>query len=583
MVWDLSCLDWEDRIKAGRSLVPDLPLNEKEADRAVAVFNRLRLPDVVGTPTLEEAAGDWFREIVAALFGSLVGGERLIREIFLLVAKKNAKTTNGAALMLAAQMLNRSPRAEFLLIGPTQAISEIAYNQAVGMILADPELTKNRFRIQDHVKKITYRGAVTSTLQIRTFDQDVLNGVKPSGGVLIDELHLLGKKAGAARVISQIRGGMVPFPNAFLAFITTQSDMPPAGVFKSELLMARKVRDGVSPSRGLLPVLYEFPKVMMEGDDWRDPANWPMVTPNAGRSISIPRLIEERARAIEVGEEEFRVWASQHLNVEVGLALHTDRWAGADYWEACTDRTLTLEALIERSEVITIGVDGGGLDDLLGLAVLGREIGTKRWLLWTKAWVFRKALGRAPEGADEKAIAAAIKHRKSDVVERLLDFAHDGDLTIVDNVGDDIHELGDVVALVLASGKLPDENAIGLDPYCIGAIVEEMGRRKLDTDKALMAIPQGWKMTGAITTTARQLAGNMLVHAGQPMMAWCVGNAKVEPRGNAISITKQAAGSAKIDPLMALFDAVAVMALNPMPGSGGPSIYETKELLVLRA
>ena len=46
-------------------------------------------------------------------------------------------------------------------------------------------------------------------------------------------------------------------------------------------------------------------------------------------------------------------------------------------------------------------------------------------------------------------------------------------------------------------------------------------------------------------------------------MAWAVANAKVEPKGNAITITKQASGSAKIDPLMATFNAVSLMALNP--------------------
>jgi len=41
------------------------------------------------------------------------------------------------------------------------------------------------------------------------------------------------------------------------------------------------------------------------------------------------------------------------------------------YWDDAQDDSLTLEALIARSEVITLGVDGGGDDDLCGAVVLG--------------------------------------------------------------------------------------------------------------------------------------------------------------------------------------------------------------------
>ena len=79
----------------------------------------------------------------------------------------------------------------------------------------------------------------------------------------------------------------------------------------------------------------------------------------------------------------------------------------------------------------------------------------------------------------------------------------------------------------------------------------------------IVGISQGWKMTGAIRTAERKLAEGIMVHGGQPLMNWCVGNARIEPRGNAVIITKQAAGTAKIDPLMAMFNAVTLMSLNP--------------------
>src|SRR5215813_3478846 len=85
--WDTSCPDWEDRLLEGRSLVPDLPLFEAEAAKALRAFKRLRLPDVMGTPTMGEACGPWFFPIVEALFGSYdpTTNKRYISELFQLI------------------------------------------------------------------------------------------------------------------------------------------------------------------------------------------------------------------------------------------------------------------------------------------------------------------------------------------------------------------------------------------------------------------------------------------------------------------------------------------------------------------
>lgn len=550
MTWDLSCPDWEDRLRTGRSLVPNLPIDVARGDRAVAVFNKLRLADVPGTPTLAEAGGEWFRDIVRALFGSLdpVTRERAIRELFLLVPKKNSKTTNGALLMLTALLLNERPNASLIMTAPVQDVAQLAFDAAAGAIALDDVLAK-KLHVREHLKTIVHR-ETKAELQIMSFDPAALTGQKPVAA-LIDEVHVVAKMSKAASAIRQLRGGMLPYPEAFLAFITTQSEEAPAGVFRAELLKARAIRDGRQQG-AMLPVLYEFPEATQKRlDAWQDPANWSMVTPNAGRSITIDRLVQEFETARSTSEEELRAWASQHLNVEIGLALRSDSWAGAPQWEkqAAPERC-TLPELLRRCEVIDVGVDGGGLDDLLGLASVGRCRETGDWLAWCKAW----------------AHPIVLERRKSEAA-KLLDLSAAGDLVLVDEIGEDVEQLAQDVLQIYEAGLL---DKIGVDPSGIGAVLDALSAAGIPEKNAkgedmIVGITQGYKLNGTIKTTERKLAEGTLWHGGSELMNWCVGNAKVEPKGNAILITKQASGTAKIDPLMALFSAVALLSLNPQP------------------
>jgi phage terminase large subunit-like protein len=560
--WDFACPNWSERLRDGRSLLPDLPLDEDEAARAVAIFNKLRLPDVPGQPTMGEAAGDWARDIVRAIFGSMVDGERMVREVMAMVPKKNAKTTNGAAIGVTALLMNERPRAEFVLVGPTQEIADTAFQQASGMIDADPYL-KQRFHVQEHLKTIFDR-VNKAKLKIKTFDMKVATGSKPVM-VLIDELHLMGSISYAQRVIGQLRGGMIANPEAFMVIITTQSDEAPAGVFKIELDYARAVRDGRVTNGRVLPMLYEFPEAMQidPTKPWRDPANWHMVLPNLGLSITIARLIEEYEQAREKGEEEERRWASQHLNVQIGLALHTDRWRGTDYWEQCADEALTLDEMLARCEVVVAGIDGGGLDDLFALCIAGRERETKRWLYWVRAWAQPDVL------------------KRKEIAPRLLDFQKDGDLVIIGHNGGpplddddddappellaDEQDIADIVAIikrVKEAGLFPEKGAVGLDPQGVGALVDALADIEMEHPQ-VVGVSQGFRLASAVWSLERKLKHRMALHCGSPLINWCVGNAKAEQRGNAVLITKQAAGKAKIDPFIAALNATKLLEANP--------------------
>jgi phage terminase large subunit-like protein len=564
-MWDLSCVDWEDRIREGRPLIPDLPLFASEAKDAVAFYDEMQLPDVPGTPKLRTASGEWFRDIVRAAFGSWdpVNRVRMIREIFAMAPKGSSKTSYSAALMLVSMLMNYRPRAEALFVGPTQAISDRAYEQAVGMIDESPDL-KRRFRPRDHIK--TIEDLVTkSEIKVRTFDLKILTGAMGLIFVLLDELHLLGKSIHTAKVLRQIRGGLDKTPEGLLLITTTQSDGIPAGAFKSELKMARAIRDGKYRGRiirPLLPVLYEFPrdiatltkeeKVRKETERWKDPANWPMVMPNLGKSSHLDQLIADWQTERDKGDDAIKVWASQHLNIEIGDGISDDGWRGTDYWEAAADETLTLETLLNRSEVVTLGIDGGGLDDLLGLAVIGREKLTRHWLVWCCAWVHPKVL-----------------HLRQDIATALADFESEGSLTIC-KVPEDVAKLAAVVKQVVDSGLLPEKNAVGIDPNNASAVIDALIEAGV-TDEMIRRLLQGPALSPAMYGLERKLSDGTLSHADQGLMTWVLGNAKVEMRGNAPMVTKQISGRAKIDPLIALFQAAILMSWNP---AGQPDISD---------
>lgn len=556
--WTTALPDWEERIVKGESLIPCLPLFKVPSDIALRVFKELALVDVLGCPKIGEITRDWVFEFVSVIFGAYdpTAKKRLIKEFFLLISKKNTKSTLAAGIMLTALILNERQSCELVIVAPTKEVANNSFDPMQNMIRVDSELSAI-FNVSTHTKTITHR-STQATLKVIAAESNSLAGVK-GAYVLIDELWVFGKRSGASSMLQEAIGGLASRPEGFVIYLSTMSDESPAGVFKEKLDYARAVRDGEIDDPRFLPVLYEFPQSYIESGDYIKPENWYITNPNLGASVDVDYLTDTLKRAKESHDKNtLQTALAKHLNVEIGISLRANRWAGAEFWEKA-GRDFTLDELIEASEVITMGGDGGGLDDLLGCAVVGRlptpkyiytddggiRHEVKQWWVWVRAWCHPIALER----------------RKQDEP-RYRDFETDGDLVIVENVGDDVAEFADIAKKIYDSGKL---DKIGLDPAGADDIVIALESIGIPKDTHITGVSQGWKLGGYQKVCERKIASGDLTHASQPLMAWCVGNARVKLSGSGVSMSKSESGNGKIDPVIAMLNAVALMSQNPTP------------------
>jgi phage terminase large subunit-like protein len=539
---NFECKDWADRLRDHQMPIDlagvDRFLNEKRVNVASKAFGMIRCPDVPGQPQMDVAAATWQKEVVKLAAGGLqADGRQSINSIGVMVPKKNSKTTFASAMALTLAMMSPRPNAEFLLIGAEQSIAQLSFQQLQGMIACDDEL-REHWHVREHLKKIVSRKSGV-TISVKSFSMEAVTGTKPAL-VLLDEAHLL-THADAGRVVGQLRGGMAAIPEGQLIWISTQSDVTPRGFWKDELEKARSVRDGKLQLPGYAPILYEpppeFTKDLIAASD---PKMWSMVNPSLGYSITEEWLVRSFREAVSTSEHETRRWLSQHANVEVAAFEFGDNaWGGAEVWLRGKTEDLTFEQIVSGADRIVIGLDGGGLDDLLAVTVLG--IFGDEWKSATRAFIY-----------------PVVLQRRLQISSLLQDFSKSGDLVIMD----EFRGLDDVIELIASVALSRPDVIVAADPNGVAMEISEALQEAGVSQQNIVAVRQGWGLRVGYQALERRLRAGTLQHADQQIMDWCVSNSMVDVSG---LVTKKISGHAKIDCLVAL--AIASVAAMEQPAA----------------
>ena len=242
-----------------------------------------------GEPVLLEL---WQKALLSALFGFVdrETGRRQYRELLLIVARKNGKSTLAAGIGVYMLMADGESGPEIYSAATKRDQAKIIWSESVRMIQKSPALGK---RCKCLVSKIRcgFNDGMFAPLASDTNNQDGLN----IHGALIDELHAIKDKNTYDVLVDGMSAREQP-----LCVITSTAGTVRDNIYDLKYDEGASIVAGYGDPEGyhdetVLPVIYELDKRA----EWTDPACWQKANPALGTIKSVEQLHGkvERAKA----------------------------------------------------------------------------------------------------------------------------------------------------------------------------------------------------------------------------------------------------------------------------------------------
>ena len=242
-----------------------------------------------GKPVLLEL---WQKALLSALFGFVdrETGRRQYRELLLIVARKNGKSTLAAGIGVYMLMADGESGPEIYSAATKRDQAKIIWSESVRMIQKSPALGK---RCKCLVSKIRcgFNDGVFAPLASDTNNQDGLN----IHGALIDELHAIKDKNTYDVLVDGMSAREQP-----LCVITSTAGTVRDNIYDLKYDEGASIVAGYGDLEGyhdetVLPVIYELDK----RSEWTDSACWQKANPALGTIKSTEQLRGkvERAKA----------------------------------------------------------------------------------------------------------------------------------------------------------------------------------------------------------------------------------------------------------------------------------------------
>lgn len=505
-------------LKRAQGKRPPFVFDDWHAENACDFIEKL--PHVEGvweTPTIVLHPSHVF--FVVNLFGfRKKDGTRRFTSALFAVARKNAKSTLAAAILLYCECCEDEPGAQVISAATTGSQARIIFNVAKRMAEKTPDL-REAFGLACWANSISRleTGASFKPINAKASTQDGLN---PSH-VGLDEIHAH-KTADLVNVLASAAGAR---SNPLWLYTTTEGYIS-SGPWSELRVFARQVVEGVFGTEAdhFLALFYA---VDDEDDDFSEAA-WHKANPLLDANphlLSAIRKEAVEAKAMPSKLAEFRI---KRLNRQ---ASSDKALIDIAKWNRCDGR-IDLDWLAQFP--CWAAFDLSSVSDLTAWRLVWRVEG--RWYTWGRRWVPRDA----------------VQQRTSRGTVSYAGWVASGDL--IQTPGDTV-DYSVIEAAIRADYKRFKPAAIAFDDWN----AQDLANRLLADELPLVKFIQGPKSYHpAMQEVERSYRAGELVHGGDPVLRWCAANVVPRHDANLNMAPDKKRSPDKIDDMAALYMAVGV-------------------------
>jgi len=539
--------------------------DQEKADRAINFIKQLKHTKGIwkGVPF---TVLPWQEQAIKDIFGTVRDNDyRQYNTAYLEVTKKQGKSELGAAIALYLLCADSEHFAEIYGCAADRQNASIIFDVAMDMVDQSPTLKKH-IKCIPSTKRLVY-AKTKSYYQVLSAEAYSKHGYNVHG-VIFDELHAQPNR-NLFDVMTEGSGDAREQPLFFL-ITTAGDDADRVSIGWEQHQTAVDILTGVKHDPTFYAMIFgldrenrriwtgrEYESIDKNLEDneewaatWQDKKVWEKVNPSIGHTVSWDKVEGQfnRAKGNMAKEKNFR-W----LRLNSWEKIKTNKWLGLDFWDRC------------KGKVDIAKLEGrpcyGGLDlsskiDMTAYVLLfPPDDINRKWIVLPTFWI--------PEDRVQERVETDGVPYDRWVQQGYLQTTP-GNVIDYDFIHQEIIESMDKFKI----------NELGYDPW--NAMQTAI---KLENEGITVAeVRQGYKsMSPAMKEIEQLVRGKKLLHDGNPILRWNIGNVETKMDENENIRPVKGKKIERIDGVVGMINAMSRAILQ----EDSTSVYEGRDILTL--